>query len=88
MNAINELRAQIDIVDSEIVSMVCYRQTLIKALGLLKKHYKIPLRNEEIEKKKLAISRKKALNLSADPALVSDVMRLLIAHSILEQTRE
>jgi chorismate mutase/prephenate dehydrogenase len=88
MNAINELRAQIDIVDSEIVSMICRRQTLIKALGLLKKHYKVPLRNESIEKRKLAVSRKKASDLCVDPVLVSDVMRLLIAHSILEQTRE
>jgi hypothetical protein len=46
------------------------------------------LRNESIEKRKLAVSRKKASDLCVDPVLVSDVMRLLIAHSILEQTRE
>jgi chorismate mutase/prephenate dehydrogenase len=88
MNIINEIRVQIDTVDSEIVSMVCRRQLLVKKIGLLKKKYNIPMRNERIEKKKLAIARRKALNLSVDPVLVNDVVRLLIAHSILEQTRE
>jgi chorismate mutase len=87
MKTIEDLRLQIDKVDSEIISLVCTRQVLVKSLASLKRDSGLPIRNEEIESKKVKSAKAFASSLPIDPSLAVDVMRLLIAHSVLEQTK-
>lgn len=87
-NKIEELRSQINEIDSEIISLVCTRQVLVKSLAQLKRDAGLPVRNKEIENKKIKSVKAFASSLPIDPSLAVDVIRLLIANAVLEQNLE
>lgn len=81
---IEDVRSKIDEIDCAIIKLVCERKNLIHKLSQLKKLSGIPVRNVKLEIQKI----KKAKSMSTDETLAEDVMRLLIAHAVMQQTQE
>ena len=82
MKDLEQLRKEIETIDSEIVEMMIRRNDLAKEVGVLKNDLGIPVRNRDVEKKVIEKYRMLSENSSLPPDVSESVCKLLIESSV------
>lgn len=82
MKDLEQLRKEIEEIDSELVRLMIRRNDIAGEVGLLKNRTGIPLRNMDVEKKVAERYRKMSENSSLPPDVSESVCRILIDSSV------
>jgi len=82
MKDLEQLRKEIEAIDSKIVGLMIQRNDVAREIGTLKNELGIPLKNLEVEKKVIERYRKMSENSSLPPDVSESVSRLLIDSSV------
>jgi len=86
-NAFQQVRKDIDQVDSELVKLITKRQGLTAKVGTLKAELKLPLYVPAREAELIAKKRQMAVENGISPDLVEDVLRRVMRDSYLSQNQ-
>ena len=78
MDAIKQLRKQIDEVDEQILLSLSRRTELCRSIGLVKKKQGIPIKDFPRENDVYTHIKKKAADLGLDPAQVEAIYRQIV----------
>ena len=78
MENINQLRKRIDEVDEQILHSLSERAEICRAIGLLKKKHRIPIKDLPRENDVYTHVREKAAGLGLDPVQVEAVYRKIV----------
>lgn len=81
MDALKELRTEIDELDHELLHLFAKRLTLVKKVGEIKHQHGLPIYVPEREAAMLQARRQEAENLGVPPDLIEDVLRRLMRES-------
>jgi predicted regulator of amino acid metabolism with ACT domain/chorismate mutase len=74
------LRQQIDRIDVQLVDLLAQRLKLADDLAVLKREFKLGIRDEARERTVINRARRRAKSAGLDPAFIDSMMRLVIAH--------
>lgn len=86
MKDLEQLRKEIETIDSKIVELMISRNDAAKEIGLLKNKSGLPLRNMDVERKVVERYRKMSENSSLPQDVSENVCRLLIESSVEVQS--
>ncbi|MCI7480578.1 bifunctional chorismate mutase/prephenate dehydrogenase [[Pasteurella] aerogenes] len=81
MEALNELRNEIDKLDRELLNLFAKRLELVKQVGEVKHQYGLPIYVPERENAMLQARRQEAENIGVPADLIEDVLRRLMRES-------
>lgn len=76
------LRKQIDKLDSKLVEVLAKRKNITTKVGKLKARNNFPAVDSNRESIQFNQLKEKAIKLGVDPNLVSDVLRIIIEHTV------
>ncbi len=85
MDALKELRAQIDQVDREMLQLFAKRLQLVAKVGEVKHKHGLPIYAPEREADMLAARRQEAEKIGVPPDLIEDVLRRLMRESYVSE---
>lgn len=85
MNALKELRAEIDQVDREMLALFAKRLKLVAKVGEVKHKHGLPIYAPEREADMLAARRQEAKKIGVPPDLIEDVLRRLMRESYMSE---
>ncbi len=85
MDALKELRTQIDQVDSEMLQLFAKRLQLVAKVGEVKHKHGLPIYAPEREADMLAARRQEAEKIGVPPDLIEDVLRRLMRESYVSE---
>jgi len=82
MMDMEELRKEIETIDTQIVELMIRRNDIAKRIGIVKNELGLPLRNLDVEKKVIERFRRMSENSSLRPDVSEAVCRILIESSV------
>ncbi len=85
MSDLAELRAQLDVIDADLISAIAQRQAIVAQIGRVKEGSGQQLRDYRREAQVLANVRAKAQGAGLNPALAENVMKQLIEAALVNQ---
>jgi chorismate mutase/prephenate dehydrogenase len=85
---INQLREQIDSLDSQLVELLAKRNNVTRRVGLYKSHAGVPIYVPEREAQLLDKRQKQAVSLGVCPELVEDLLRRIMRESYKSQDHQ
>jgi len=84
---ISSLRAEIDVINTELLALVARRLDVSVQIGALKQEAGLPLYSEDRERDLLDRFRKAAVDLDIDPDYVEELMSVVLVHSRAAQRK-
>jgi chorismate mutase/prephenate dehydrogenase len=85
---LDELRKEIDRINSRLLSIIADRQKVSVAIGALKAAHGLALYSEQREAELLETFRRDATRMDLDPDYVEELMRVVLEHSRAAQRRK
>ncbi|MFZ7255413.1 bifunctional chorismate mutase/prephenate dehydrogenase [Avibacterium avium] len=87
MDALKELRTEIDTLDQELLQLVAKRLALVKKVGEIKHQHGLPIYVPNREAEMLQARRQEAEKLGVPPDLIEDVLRRLMRESYTRENQ-
>ncbi|MFZ7236813.1 bifunctional chorismate mutase/prephenate dehydrogenase [Avibacterium gallinarum] len=87
MDALKELRTEIDTLDQELLQLFAKRLALVKKVGEIKHQYGLPIYVPNREAEMLQARRQEAEKLGVPPDLIEDVLRRLMRESYTRENQ-
>ncbi|MFZ7317683.1 bifunctional chorismate mutase/prephenate dehydrogenase [Avibacterium avium] len=87
MDALKELRTEIDTLDQELLQLVAKRLALVKKVGEVKHQHGLPIYVPNREAEMLQARRQEAEKLGVPPDLIEDVLRRLMRESYTRENQ-
>ena len=85
---INDLRAEIDEINEELLELIARRQDVSVAIGAIKTEQGMPLYSHEREAQLLEKFRRDAIEHDLDPDYVEELMNVVLRHSRAAQRKK
>lgn len=81
---LNDLRAQIDALDAELVTLICKRIDIARRIAKIKKENGLPILDEGREEEVCAAVRKMAKEKGLSAHVLEEIMKVLLDYTRLE----
>ena len=78
MDLLKEQREKLDLLDSELISILAKRFNITQEVGQIKKQNKLPATDQVREKNQMQLIRQKAIKVGLPPEIAEKVLRLII----------
>lgn len=82
---LDELRNEIDIIDSQLVELLAKRRDITTNVGALKSKVGMPIYAPDREAKLISMRREQAIDAGISPELIEDILRRLMRDSYVSQ---
>lgn len=87
MERLAELRAQIDLLDEELLQLLAKRLDVVHKIGAVKQQHGLPIYVPQRESEMLQKKREAATKLGLSPNLIEDILRRIMRESYVSENQ-